>query len=61
MKKYSANFSVNDFCTRLMEPLTGTNKQKLAKEIRTRAWLNGHGSWYVLYDEHSDPVMQGEV
>ena len=60
MKTYKANFSVNNG-TQLIESLTGTNKQKLAKEIRAIAQGNGHGSWYVFDNEHSDPIMQGRV
>ena len=60
MKKYLANFSVNNG-TQLMESLTSTNKQKLAKEIRDIAQGEGHGYWYVLDPDYSDPIMQGRV
>ena len=60
MKTYRANFSVNNG-TQLIELLTGTNKQKLAKEIRTIAQGNGHGHWYVLDPDYSEPVIEGLV
>ena len=60
MKTYKANFSVNNG-TQLIESLTGTNKRTLAKDIRNIAQGEGHGYWYVLDPEYSDPIMQGRV
>ena len=60
MKTYKANFSVNNG-TQLMESLTSTNKQKLAKKVRSMAKGEGHGYWYVLDPEYAEPVLQGRV
>lgn len=53
---YYANFSANNG-TRLIEPITGTNKRNLEKRIRSLAeaerFSGNVAKWYVWYEDDS--------